>query len=273
MSSHADVLATAALLVLVIVVATWVASVVLTDASIIDVVWGAGFVAIAVVSALTGDGDGDRSILLVAMVGVWGLRLAGYLWWRNHGRGEDPRYQAMRRRAGDNFAAKSLITVFGLQGLLMWIVSLPVQLAMTPVSPRGLGPLAFLGVALWGVGFFFEVVGDAQLARFRADPASADRVMDRGLWRYTRHPNYFGDLCVWWGVFLVAAETTDSRYGVVGPIVMSILLMQVSGVPLLERSIRRRRPGYEEYAARTSRFFPRPPRALAPSTRSPDASN
>ena len=262
MSGHVDVLATSALVILVIVVTTWIVSLILTDASIIDIVWGAGFVAVAVVSDFVGDGDGQRSTLLVVLVAIWGIRLSAYLWWRNHGAGEDPRYQAMRRRAGDAFAARSLVTVFLLQGVLMWIVSLPVQLAMTPTEPQGVGPLALVGVVVWGIGLFFEVVGDAQLARFRAAPDSAGQVMDKGLWRYTRHPNYFGDFCVWWGIFLVAAETTDARYGVIGPIVMSILLLRVSGVTLLERSISRRRPGYEEYIARTSSFFPRPPKPV-----------
>ena len=262
MSGHVDVLATAALAILVIVVATWIVSLVLTDASIIDIVWGAGFVAVAVVSAVVGDGDGQRSTLLIVLVGIWGIRLAAYLWWRNHGSGEDPRYQAMRRRAGDSFATRSLVTVFLLQGVLMWMVSLPIQLAMTPTEPEGVGALAVAGVVLWGIGIFFEVVGDAQLARFRADPHNAGQVMDKGLWRYTRHPNYFGDFCVWWGIFLVAAETTDARFGVIGPIVMTVLLVRVSGVALLERSITKRRPGYEEYAATTSSFFPRPPKAV-----------
>ena len=262
MSGHIDVLATSALVILVVVAGTWIVSLVLTDASIIDIVWGAGFVLVAVASDLVGDGDGQRSTLLVVLVAIWGIRLTVYLWWRNHGSGEDPRYQAMRRRAGDSFATRSLVTVFLLQGALMWTVSLPVQLAMTPTDPEGVGILAVIGVVVWGIGLFFESVGDAQLARFRADPDNAGRVMDKGLWRYTRHPNYFGDFCVWWGIFLVAAETTDARFGVIGPIVMTVLLLRVSGVALLERSITRRRPDYEAYAARTSSFFPRPPRAV-----------
>ena len=259
MSGHLDVLGSAAVVVLGIMVCTWVVSLVLRNASIVDIVWGAGFVAVAWTAACVGDGHGGRPDLLVAMVTIWGLRLAGYLFWRNRGHGEDRRYQSMRRKAGDGFAMRSLVTVFLLQGALMWIVSLPVQLAMTPDGPD-IGPLAIVGVVLWGIGFFFETVGDAQLARFKADPANDGQVMDRGLWRYTRHPNYFGDFCVWWGIFLVAAETTDARAGVIGPIVMSIFLMRVSGVPILERSLTRRRPGYADYVARTSTFFPRPPR-------------
>jgi steroid 5-alpha reductase family enzyme len=260
-SGHLDVLGTTALVVVGIMVITWLVSLALRNASIVDIVWGAGFVAVAWTAALVGDGHTGRSDLLVAMVTVWGLRLAGYLLWRNGGKGEDFRYRSMRKRAGERFAIRSLATVFLLQGLLMWIVSLPVQIAMTPEDPD-IGVLAIVGVVLWGAGFFFETVGDAQLARFKADPANAGKVMDRGLWRYTRHPNYFGDVCVWWGIFLVAAETGDALAAVVGPIVMTILLTRVSGVPMLERSLTKRRDGYDDYIARTSSFFPRPPRVL-----------
>jgi steroid 5-alpha reductase family enzyme len=190
---------------------------------------------------------------------VWGLRLAGYLLWRNAGHGEDPRYVAMRRHWGPRFPIISLVTVFALQGVLMWIVSLPVQLAQ--LEPGGpIGVLDGLGVLLFAVGLTFESLGDWQLARFKADPKSAGQVMDRGLWRYTRHPNYFGDFCVWWGLFLIALSTPYGPWSIVGPIVMSFFLMRVSGVPMLERSIGKRRPGYAEYARKTSTFFPRPPR-------------
>ena len=259
MSGHLDVLGSAALVVLGIMVCTWVLSLVLRNAGIVDIVWGAGNVSVAWTAAYVGDGHTGRSDLLVAMITIWGLRLTGHLLWRRRGHGEDWRYRSMRREAGDGFAMRSLVTVFLLQGVIMWTVALPVQLAMTPDDPD-IGPLAIIGVVLWGIGLFFETVGDAQLARFKADPANEGQVMDRGLWRYTRHPNYFGDVCVWWGLFLVAAETTDARPGVVGPVVMSIVLMRVSGVPVLERSLTRRRPGYADYVARTSTFFPRPPR-------------
>jgi len=259
MSGNIDVMAAAALAVLMLTVITWVISIPLRNASIVDIVWGAGFVMIAWVAAITGDGDTTRSNLLTAMVTVWGARLAGYLWWRNHGKGEDYRYRAMRKRVGDRFAVRSLFTVFLFQGLLMWVVSLPVQLAMVQETPT-VGFLAVMGVALWGVGFFFESVGDSQLARFKSDPDNEGRLLTTGLWRYTRHPNYFGDSCMWWGIFLVAAETTDARYGVIGPIVMTFFLLRVSGVALLERSLSKRKPGYSEYVSTTSSFIPRPPR-------------
>lgn len=236
----------------------WLVSLARRDASIVDVWWGLGFVLIGGVAYQAGPG-GARPLLALGMVGVWGTRLAVYLAWRNWGAGEDPRYQAMRRAWGERFWWVSFVTVFLLQGVLMWIVSVPVQRAMAFDSP--LGFLDFAGLGLWALGLFFEAVGDTQLARFKADPANAGRVMDRGLWRYTRHPNYFGDFLVWWGLWLVAVSVPGGAWTIVGPVVMSVLLMRVSGVPLLEKSLRRRRPDYEDYCRRTSAFFPWPPSA------------
>jgi steroid 5-alpha reductase family enzyme len=244
-----------------LMVTVWVVSLIARDASLVDLVWGLGFVIVAWVAHLVGDGEASRSLLIAVLVTIWGLRLSGYLTWRNLGKGEDPRYQAMRRKWGDRFWLVSLGTVFVTQGVLMWIVALPVQLAAGAAEPTNLGILAFVGVAVWVVGVLFESVGDLQLARFKADPDSEGQVMDRGLWRYTRHPNYFGDFCVWWGIFLVAAETGPARWGVIGPLVMSVLLMKYSGVGMLERSIGKRRPGYADYARRTSTFFPLPPKS------------
>lgn len=255
----ADVLLATAAAVVVVMLVTWLFSVAWRDASIVDPVWPFGFVVIGWVARLVADGNPTRQWLLVAMVTVWGLRLSGYLAWRKRGAPEDFRYQAMRRHHGDRFALISLVTVFATQGLLMWVVSLPVQLGQVRVDPD-LGVLAFVGIALWLVGVVFETVGDAQLARFKADPANAGQVMERGLWRYTRHPNYFGDACVWWGIALVAAETGIGAIGLVGALIMNVLLVRVSGVPLLERSMAKRRPGYAEYVRRTSSFIPRPPR-------------
>jgi len=256
-----SVLLAAAAAVVVLMLGTWLLSLVWHDASIVDPVWPLGFVVIAWVTRVVASGHGlpARQWIIVAMTTIWGLRLSGYLAWRKHGAPEDPRYQAMRRHWGDRFPLMSLLTVFALQGVLMWIVSLPVQLGQVRDTPD-LGVLAFVGIALWLVGVTFETVGDAQLARFKADPASAGQVMDRGLWRYTRHPNYFGDTCVWWGIALVAAETGIGAIGIVGAVVMTVLLVRVSGVPMLERSMAKRRPGYTEYVARTSAFIPRPPR-------------
>jgi steroid 5-alpha reductase family enzyme len=250
---------TAAVAIAIFMLAMWVLSVVVKNASIVDIGWGIGFVIVAWAVRANVDGNADRQRLLVAMTTIWGLRLAGYLYVRNHGKGEDFRYRAMRKRWGPRFPLISLGTVFAVQGVLMWIVSLPVQLGQVDVDPE-LGVLAWVGIAIWGIGLFFEVVGDVQLARFKKDPANAGTVMDTGLWRYTRHPNYFGDACVWWGIALVAAETSVGRWGLIGATVMTILLRRVSGVTLLEKSLTKRRAGYEDYVARTSPFVPRPPK-------------
>jgi len=256
---HAMVVAAVAIVALMLVM--WVISVVITNASIVDIVWGLGFVLVAWAVRLTTDqGDDARQWLLVAMTTAWGLRLAVHLFIRNHGHGEDYRYRAMRKHYGPRFGVISLYSVFGLQGLLMFVVSLPVQLGQADPTP-GLGVVAAAGVALWAIGMFFESVGDAQLARFKANPDNAGRVMNQGLWRYTRHPNYFGDACVWWGIGIVAAETGAGAWGLIGSAVMTFLLRRVSGVTMLEKTIGRRRAGYDEYIRTTSPFIPRPPRA------------
>lgn len=242
---------------------TWLVSLVKRDASIVDPIWGLGFVLVAWAVRVSVDGNATRQWVLVALTTIWGLRLSIYLYWRNHGTGEDFRYQAMRRHWGARFWWVSLFTVFALQGALMWVVSLPVQLGQVPDDP-GLGVLGVIGIVVWAVGLAFEAVGDAQLARFKRDPANKGLVMDRGLWRYTRHPNYFGDACVWWGIALVAAESGLGAIGIIGAIVMTVFLRRVSGVTLLEKSLVKRRPGYEDYVARTSPFVPRPPRPVAP---------
>ena len=249
----------AAVAIVVVMLVTWLISLPLRNASIVDITWGLGFVVVAWVVRFQGDTNTGRQWLLVAMTTVWGLRLGGYLFWRNHGEPEDYRYRAMRKRWGDRFPIVSLLTVFTLQGLLMWIVSLPVQLGQVSDSPD-VGIVASVGVALWVIGIVFETVGDAQLARFKADPANEGKVLDTGLWRYTRHPNYFGDSCVWWGIALVAAESGTGAWGIIGAVVMTVLLLRVSGVALLERSLRKRKPDYQAYVDRTSAFVPMPPR-------------
>jgi steroid 5-alpha reductase family enzyme len=262
-SDAATALFVAAGVVATLMFITWLVSLVKRDASIVDPIWGLGFVLVAWAVRLTVEGNAARQWVLVALVTVWGLRLSIYLYWRNHGTGEDFRYQAMRRHWGSRFWWVSLFTVFALQGALMWVVSLPVQLGQVPDEP-GFGVLGVIGILVWAVGITFEAVGDAQLARFKRDPANKGLVMDRGLWRYTRHPNYFGDACVWWGIALVAAESGLGAIGIIGAVVMTVFLRRVSGVTLLEKSLVKRRPGYEEYAARTSPFVPRPPRASTP---------
>jgi steroid 5-alpha reductase family enzyme len=238
----------------------WLLSLWRRDASLVDVYWGPGFGLIASVAYAVGaGGEVERRLLTLALVWLWGLRLGGYLLWRNWGAGEDYRYQAMRRRHGEAFGRVSLHAVFGLQGALMWFVSLPLQVAQTG-GATGLGLLDFLGAALFCVGLGFESLGDLQLARFKADPESGGRVMDRGLWRYTRHPNYFGDCVVWWGLWLIACGAPGGALTIASPLLMTWLLLRVSGVALLERGLVRRKPAYADYIARTSAFFPLPPR-------------
>lgn len=239
-------------------VAVWLLSLVLRDASIVDIVWGPGFVMIATLGNFLG-ADTPRARLVAALTTLWGLRLAAHLFRRNVGKGEDYRYQAMRRRWGTRFPIASLFTVFALQGVLMWIISLPVQAAQTALTPQELTVTDAVGAALWFIGILFEVTGDEQLWRFKGDPANAGKVMDRGLWRYTRHPNYFGDATLWWGLGIIGAAT-GAWWSLIGPLVMTVLLLRVSGVPLLERRMKRTRPGYQEYVGRTSGFVPLPPK-------------
>ena len=251
----------AAITIMCVMVATWLLSLLLKNASIVDIVWGLGFAITSWVLAITIDGDSTRQILLAVMVGSWGLRLGGYLAKRNIGHGEDWRYKAMRKKKGARFGLISLVTVFGLQGVLMWVVSLPVMFGNSDATP-GVGPLAVIGVMVWAVGLSFEAVGDWQLAKFKKDPNNAGKVMQTGLWSLTRHPNYFGDALLWWGIGIVGAETGTGVVGFIGPVVMTVFLLRVSGVPMLERSLMKRREGYAEYAARTSAFIPRPPKRI-----------
>ena len=234
---------------------TWVYSLLKRNVTIVDTLWSLLFVIAATVYVASVESPSQRAWLVLGLVGIWGARLATYLAWRNRGHEEDRRYQAIRRRNEPHFALKSLWLIFGFQAVLAWIISLP--LAGTVAGDAPLGLLDWLGVALWAIGLYFEAVGDWQLARFKADRANAGRVMDRGLWRYTRHPNYFGDFCVWWGLYLLALSA-GAWWTIVGPLIMSFLLLRFSGVRLLERDIGERRPAYAEYVRRTNAFFPGP---------------
>jgi steroid 5-alpha reductase family enzyme len=236
---------------------TWAISVPRRNVTIVDTLWPLLFVIAAVVYAAASPSVGARATLVLALVALWGGRLAVHLAWRNRGHEEDRRYRDIRRRNEPNFTLKSLYLVFGFQALLAWVISLPLAGAVAGTAPLGL--FDALGVALWCVGMVFEAGGDWQLARFKADPANAGRVMDGGLWRYTRHPNYFGDFCVWWGFFLIALGA-GAWWSVAGPLLMSLLLLRVSGVTLLEKDIGERRPAYADYVRRTNAFFPGTPR-------------
>lgn len=231
---------------------------------IVDVAWGIGFAAVAVVTCVLSAGHGDdaRRVLVTTLTVAWGLRLSGHIGWRGRGKPEDARYARMLAKAPGNGNLYALRVVYLAQGALVWLVSLPVQAAQyVPREP--LGPLAWAAVAVWLTGMFFESVGDAQLGRFTADPANKGRIMDRGLWSWTRHPNYFGDFCVWWGLYLLTLpDVPAAALSLVSPVVMSLLLTKGSGKRLLERHMGQR-PGYAAYAARTSGFIPLPPRQAA----------
>lgn len=233
----------------------WLISIARRDASIIDPCWGAGFVLTAWLAVGMNSPAETRPLLLAGLTTAWGLRLSLFLLWRNWGHGEDRRYVAMREYHGPRFWWVSLWTVFWLQGVILWCVSFPLQAAAVNNSAAAFGWLDAVGGILWNIGILFETIGDWQLARFKSDPANSGKVMNRGLWRYTRHPNYFGDFCVWWGLYLIATAG-GAGWTVFSPLVMSILLMKISGVTLLESTINERRPDYRSYQARTNAFFP-----------------
>lgn len=229
--------------------------------AVIDVTWGLGFVAVAVVAGLHAHaadaGDATRRWLAVALVALWGLRLAGHIARRSRGHGEDPRYEALLARAPGSRNAYALQRVYLPQALIMWFVSLPVQAAV--VGDGSLGVAAALGVVVFAVGLFFETVGDWQLQRFRDDPSNKGKVLDTGLWRYTRHPNYFGDATVWWGIWLVAVDA-GGWWTLLSPVLMTWFLAKGTGAALLEKDIHQRRPEYVDYVRRTSGFVPLPPK-------------
>ena len=236
---------------------TWVISLPLRNVAIGDALWSLMFFMAGVIYALNSDPRAPRLALVLWLLALWAARLALYITRRNAGKGEDRRYQEIRERNQPGFPVKSLYLVFWLQALLAWVISLPVLGAFAGNQPLGLLDLA--GVALWCLGLTFEAVGDWQLSRFKKDPANADKVMDRGLWKYTRHPNYFGECCVWWG-FYGLALSAGAWWAVPGPVLITFLLLRVSGVRLLERDIGNRRPRYVDYVLKTNAFFPGPPR-------------
>ena len=239
---------------------TWLLSLYKRNVSIVDSLWSLMFLLLAIGYALDAGAPGlaPRAILMVSLVAIWALRLSIYITSRNWGHGEDRRYQAIRARNEPGFAIKSLYLVFGLQALLAWIISLPLLGAISSSGALGWGDM--LGAALWMVGFVFEAGGDWQLARFKADPANRGSVMDRGFWRFTRHPNYFGEFSMWWGFYAIAAAG-GAWWSIIGPLLMSVLLLRVSGVTLLEKDIGERRPQYADYIRRTNAFFPGLPKA------------
>jgi steroid 5-alpha reductase family enzyme len=245
--------------ILGLMVILWLVSLALKNSSIVDIFWGTGFViANWVYFALTPEGFGPRKWLIAILVTVWGLRLSLYILWRNWGKPEDFRYRKWRDEAGSSWWWRSFIRVFLLQGVLLWIISVALLAAQRGAAPATLTFFDLLGIAVWLVGFFFEAAGDLQLARFKANPANKGKVLDSGVWRYTRHPNYFGDAAQWWGFFLIAASA-GGWWAFYSPLIMTFFLLRVSGVALLEKTLETR-PGYKEYIERTSAFVPWFPR-------------
>jgi steroid 5-alpha reductase family enzyme len=239
---------------------TWLASLVQHDVSLVDRVWSILIVSAGAAYAQVLPPEGSRIAVMLALGAAWSLRLAAYITWRNWGHGEDRRYQEIRARNQPNFAFKSLYLVFALQAVLAWVVSMPFLAALGATGASNpWGWLDSIGAALAAFGVLFEAVADAQMARFKSEPGNKGRVMDQGLWRYTRHPNYFGECCVWWGLFGMALAA-GGWWSVVSPLLMTVLLLKVSGVSLLEKDIGERRPAYRDYIARTNAFFPGSPK-------------
>ncbi len=248
------------LITIVLMVLLWLVSLWLKNSSIVDIFWGTGFVIFAWVAfLLTPQGFITRKLLLCVLVSLWGLRLSLHLLFRNWGKPEDFRYQAWRRQAGSSWWWRSLFKVFLLQGLLLWVIAAPLLTAQVSPLPAHLTWLDILAIPVWLVGFTFEALGDWQLSRFKADPANRGRLLNTGAWRYTRHPNYFGDATQWWAFYLLALSV-GGWWTIFSPLIMTGLLLRVSGVTLLERTLKDTKPGYQEYTETTSAFIPWFPR-------------
>ena len=234
----------------------WIVSLIYRNVTIVDSLWGLGFVLIAWLTFIMSNGFWARNFLIALLVTMWGLRLSLYLSWRNWGKGEDPRYGSWRRKAGDRFWLVSLFKVFILQALFLWVISLVLQVGQLAAGPSSLRWLDIAGIMVWSTGFVFESLGDWQLARFKSNPANRGRVMDRGLWTYTRHPNYFGEFLVWWGFYLIPLATPNSWWTILSPVVIAAVLLKMTGIPLTEQELIKNRPGYSDYVKRTSAFVP-----------------
>jgi len=255
-----DLVLTTVLVLSGCLVSLWLLSLALKDSSVIDYFWGFGFIIIVLLGFGLGSGFIDRRSLITLLVVIWGVRLSTYLLRRNLGKGEDYRYQAFRAAAGANYWWTSFFKVFALQGLIMVAIATPLWAALTSPNPATLTVLDLAGVVLWCIGMIFETIGDAQLAAFRRDPANKGKVLRTGLWRYTRHPNYFGEAVLWWGYGLIGLAAAGGWWTIYAPAVMTLLLIKVSGVSLLEQSLIHRKPGYAEYVRSTNAFVPWRPR-------------
>ncbi len=246
----------------------WLLSLKLRDASIVDVFWGLGFVAVYWVGFILAHSGTNasqpvpaRHLLVGFLVTIWGLRLAVHILLRNRGRGEDFRYARWRSEAGQAWWWRSYFKVFLLQGFILWLVSWPLLAVLAGPGSPSLRLLDLLAILVWGTGFFFEAVGDYQLRRFKKDPTNKGLLLTSGLWRYTRHPNYFGDALVWWGFYLFAAAS-GAWWTIFSPLIMTFLLRCISGVAMLERTLSEIKPGYAAYMANTNAFFPGRPKDI-----------
>ena len=237
---------------------TWLLSLLKKDVSIVDSVWSLFFVGALLTWWSAPDINGPRTLACLVLVGLWALRLSGYLTWRNWGHPEDRRYQAIRARNQPHYELKSLVIVFALQAGLAWWIALPILPVLKSAQPWQW--LDTLGALIFITGLIIETLADAQMAAFKARPKDSDSVLNTGLWRYSRHPNYFGEAVVWWGFFLMALSAGAPLWLVTSPLLINFLLVKVSGVPLLEQDLAERRPAYRDYIQNTSAFIPRPPR-------------
>ncbi len=248
------------LVILGLMILLWLVSLALKDSSIVDIFWGAGFVITFWIATFLIPGNFPTRITLLGIITtIWGLRLSLYIFSRNAGKGEDFRYAAWRKEAGGNWWWRSFFKVFILQGFLMWLIAIPLLAAQTGEAAGPLKCLDYTGLALWLAGFIFEAGGDWQLARFKSNPENKGKLLNTGLWSLTRHPNYFGDAAQWWGFWLIAASA-GALWSIFSPLIMTFLLMKVSGVVMLEKTLKDTKPGYADYVARTSAFFPWLPR-------------
>lgn len=244
------------LIIMLMMTLLWAVSVIVRNVSIVDLFWGLGFVVVSLFYFLETEGYLPRKILLTLLVSVWGLRLSIYLAWRNIGKDEDFRYRQFRKKYGEKrYWWVSFFQTFLLQGILMWLISVPLLAAQFYSLNNTVGILDYAGIIFWITGFFFETTGDIQLSRFKADPSNRGKVLNTGLWRFTRHPNYFGDSAVWWGYGLFCLAS-GSYLPVLGSVLMTALIIKVSGVALLEKSLTDQKPQYKEYIQKTSAFLP-----------------
>ncbi len=263
----AQIFMTAALTVFLYMSLIFLISLVKKNASIVDIAWGAGFLVVLLVSLLTEPEFSEqltgRKLLVLILVAVWGLRLSWHIYQRNKGKPEDFRYAAWREKWGKWFTLRSYFQIFMLQGFLMFLIVLPALFIMGQPEAKAWTILDLIGITVWLTGFVFEARADYELKKFKSDPANKGKIIRTGLWRYSRHPNYFGEAVMWWGIFFLGLNVKFGWAGIISPVTITLLLTRVSGVPMLEKKYAGN-PEYEAYKAVTSAFFPLPPRKAQP---------